>query len=122
MAVTIDRQEPGIYCIHLAETVQLDELLDAQQRGLDMALKNGDQRYVLILDLDRSIQMPFDIREAGKLIENDRSLKILSVGASLHIRFLASILGRLFGVNRLEHSSTLDHAITRARQILTQDK
>lgn len=118
MPVTLTRLEPGIYRSHLTGTVLLDELLASQAEGLQMATASGDERYILILDIDGSTRMPFDIREAGQLIENDRSLKILSVGASLHIRLLASLLGRLFGMNRLEHMNTLDQAVQRARKLL----
>jgi hypothetical protein len=118
MPVTLTRLESGIYRSHLTDTVLLEELLASQADGLQMAVANSDERYIVILDIDRSTRMPFDIREAGKLIENDQSLKILSVGASLHIRLLASLLGRLFGLNRLEHLNTLDQAVQRARKLL----
>jgi hypothetical protein len=118
MAVAFSRVEPGIYRIQLSGTVHLNDLLEAQQRGTDTAKAEGDQRYVMVIEIGSNVQMPFDIRHAGKLIENDTSERIFTVGASLHVKFLATILGRLFGLNRVEHANTFDQAVTKARTVL----
>jgi hypothetical protein len=118
MAVLFSRIEAGIYRIQLDGTVPLNDLLNAQQQGTETAAQEGDARYVLIIEIASSVRMPFDIREAGRLIENDTSQRILTVGAGLHVRFLAGILGRLFGLNRVEHVSSVDQAVIRARAVL----
>jgi hypothetical protein len=118
MAVNFSRIEAGIYRIQLSGTVGINDLLSAQAQGTKTAAEQGDGRYVLIIEIGNDVRMPFDIREAGKLIENDTSERILTVGASLHVRFLATILGRLFGLNRVEHVSNFDGALAKARTLL----
>jgi hypothetical protein len=118
MAVAFSRVEPGIYRIQLSGTVQLNDLLNAQDRGTETAAEQGDQRYVMIIEIGNDVRMPFDIREAGKLIENDTSERVFTVGASLHVRFLATLLGRFFGLNRVEHVSSFEQALPKARAIL----
>lgn len=118
MSVIFSRVEPGIYRIQLSGSVPLNDLIQAQQQGTETAQTEGDERYVMIIEIASNVQMPFDIREAGKLIENDTSLRILTVGASLHVRLLAGILGRLFGLNRVEHVSSFDQAVGKARGLL----
>ncbi len=121
MPVDIRRVEPGIYVAHLTGTVPLEALLGAQQRGSQMAESHQDARYVLILDIDRSTQMPFDIRQGGQVLEKNSSIAVLTVGASLHIRFLATILGQLFRhLGRIEHVSTVEEAVKKARRLLNE--
>lgn len=120
MPVEISRYEPGIYRTQLSGEIALDELLNSQAQGEEMAAAHGDQRYVLIIDIDKSTQMPFDLRNAGKIVEKNNALAVLSVGASFHIRFLVTMLGGLFRLGRVEHHGSLNAAVERARKILAE--
>lgn len=122
MAITITRLEAGIYRAHLADLVEVQALLAAQAEGAALAEAHGDDRYALIIDIDRSVQMPFDIRHAGEVVNQNQADVIISVGASLHIRFIASLLGSMFGLNGVEHVKTLEHAVQRARQRLNSPR
>jgi hypothetical protein len=119
MPVQIERIESGIYWVQVSGTIVIDELIAAQQQGNRDAEQHGDDAHVLIIDIDRSTQMPFDIRKAGQIVENNAAKAVITVGASLHIKLVASILGRLFSrVGHVEHQDRLDSAVTRARKLL----
>lgn len=119
MAVEIERLEPGIYRTRLSGDIALEELIASQVEGRAQAAANGDQAYVLIIDIDRTTRMPFDLRHAGQIVEKNDALAVLSVGASFHIRLIVNLLGRLFQLGRVEHHSTLMDAVQRARALLS---
>jgi hypothetical protein len=120
MPVEITRLEAGAYRAALSGNIPLDALLTAQARGAQLAREHGDPAYVLIIDIARDTTMPFDLRQAGQLMAQHDALAVLSVGASFHIRFLVTLLGRLFTVGRVEHHNSLDDALRRARVILAE--
>lgn len=118
MPVEISRLETGVYLIALSEVVSLDEMIFAQGDGLEQALAYGEDRHVLLIEIAPDVQMPFDIREARALIDNDSSLAVLTIAPSLRVRIIAMLLGRLFGLNHVEHFSNREDAIKRARKLL----
>lgn len=118
MPVETRRIEPGIYMTRLSGSINLDRILESQQEGTRLATENGDERYVLIIDIESSTRMPFDIRQSGKVLENNKAMAVLTVGASLHIKFIASMLARFFRLGHVEHVSTLEQAIEKARKLL----
>lgn len=120
MPVKIARLEAGIYHSRLTGTVQLEDLLNSQQQGQTLLEQHGEKRHVLILDIDGSTQMPFDIRQAGQVLQNNKADKVMTVGASFHIKFLAMMLGNLFGLKGVEHFNTVDAAVASARKFLKQ--
>lgn len=120
MPVELSRLEPGIYRTALSGEIMLNELTDSQARGAQMAAEHGDSAYVLIIDIRRGTSMPFDIRNTGQLVEKNNALAVLSVGASFHIRFLVSLLGRFFQIGHVEHHGKLENAVDHARQILAE--
>lgn len=119
MPVELSRLESGIYLIELSALVSIDEMIYAQGQGLSQTLDHGDEAHVLLIEIASDIQMPFDIREARALIDNDQSLAVLTIAPSLRVRFIAMILGRLFGVGHVEHFSSRDKAVERARALLS---
>lgn len=120
MPVELSRLEPGIYRTALSGEIMLNELIASQSQGAQMAAEQGDSAYILIIDIARNTAMPFDIRNTGQLVEKNEALAVLSVGASFHIRFLVSLLGRFFQIGRVEHHNKLENAVDRARQILAE--
>lgn len=122
MPVQLSRLEPGIYRTALSGEILLNELIESQSQGAQLAAEQGDEAYVLIIDIARDTSMPFDIRNTGQLVEKNSALAVLSVGASFHIRFLVSLLGRFFQIGRVEHHNKLENAVERARQLLAEQR
>jgi hypothetical protein len=116
--INITRLEPGIYKAHLSGVIQLDEALATQADGKRAAQEHGDARYVLIVEVDRDTDMPFDIRSAGQVIRSNDAQQTYVVGATLHIRLLLKLLGGLFGFKDFITCKTLDDALARARTAL----
>jgi hypothetical protein len=120
MPVETRRADTGVYITRLSGSIVLDHILDAQREGAQMAADNGDTRYVLIIDIDSSTRMPFDLRQSGKVLESNQAAAVLTVGASLHIKFIASMLARFFRLGHVEHVRNLDEAIQKARKIVAE--
>ncbi|MCU0499614.1 MAG: hypothetical protein MUF87_19870 [Anaerolineae bacterium] len=120
MPIHLERREPGVYLGQLSGTIHLQELLTTQQTGAQVAAQSGDPRYVLILQIDPSTHMPFDLRESRQVVEQNRASHVFTVGASWHIKLLSSMLARLFGIQGVEHYNNVDQALERARSVLRQ--
>lgn len=120
MPIHIERREPGVYLSHLSGTIHLHELLNSQDDGAALATQAGDSRYILILQIDPSTQMPFDLRESRRVVEQNQASHVFTVGASWHIKLLSSMLARLFGIHGIEHYNSVDQAMERARALLKQ--
>lgn len=121
MAIELSRLEAGIYHCELAGLVTLDDIIDTQQQGLTIAEDHDDDAHVLILSVDPRVKMPFDIRRTSELVDNNHAAAILVVGATLHVRFIASMMTRLFSkLGTVEHQRTVSRAVERARDILRQ--
>lgn len=118
MPVQLERLEPGIYRAALSGTIQLDELIRMQQEGTELAQSSGDRHYILILDVGKGTEMPFDIRSAKPLLDNNAAQQIYVIGASFHIRLIVSMVGRFFGFGSVEYYSNLSEAVAKARRAL----
>jgi hypothetical protein len=118
MPVQLERLEPGIYRAALSGTIQLGELIRMQQEGMEIAQSSGDRTYILILDVGKGTEMPFDIRSAKPLLENNAAQQIYVIGASFHIRLIVSMIGRFFGFGNVEYFSKLSDAVETARRTL----
>lgn len=116
MPVEITRVERGIYHVALAGKIMLDEIFASQASGLEQASADGDKRFIQIITVDRSTDMPFDIRHTGDVIKRNSAMETFVVGATLHIRFLVRILGTLFGLGRVQYFNTFDEALAEARK------
>ncbi|MBC8098545.1 MAG: hypothetical protein H7Y11_03825 [Armatimonadetes bacterium] len=115
MSIKITRLEPGVYRAELSGVIPLTELMAAQQEGATLAQQHGDAKYALILDIQRGVQMPFELRSAGEVVQASQASALLTVGAGWHIRLLAGLLGGLFGVGGVQHCDNLPQAVARAR-------
>ncbi len=122
MPVKLVRLEPGIYHAQLSGTIQLNELITMQQDGVSQAAASGDDAYILILDVTSGTQMPFDLRSAKPLLDNNAAQQVYVIGASFHIRLLVSMIGRFFGFGSVEYFSSLPDAVSQARRTLTNTR
>jgi hypothetical protein len=118
MPVQLERLEQGVYRAALSGTIQLNELIVMQQEGTQLAQSSGDETYVLILDVQKGTEMPFDIRSAKPLLDNNAAQQIYVIGASFHIRLIVSMIGRFFGFGNVEYFSKLSDAVEKARRVL----
>ncbi len=118
MPVQLERLESGIYRADLSGTIQLNELIAMQKEGTELAQASGDKSYILILDVQKGTEMPFDIRSAKPLLDNNAAQTIYVIGASFHIRLIVSMVGRFFGFGDVEYFSKLPEAVEKARRSL----
>lgn len=120
MPVHITRLEPGIYEVALSGRLMPEDLAAAQAGGAELAQSHGDAAHVLLLRVDPKVEMPFDIRQAGGVVKRNQARLILVIGATLHVRMVAGVLGRVFRVGRVEHAPNLPAALQRARRALAE--
>ncbi len=120
MPVDITRLESGIYEVALSGRLMPEDLVVAQAGGAELAESHGDPAHVLLLRVDPRVEMPFDIRQAGQVVGRSQARLIIVIGATLHVRMVAGVLGRLFRVGRVEHARSLDAALPRARRALAE--